>query len=540
MDPRYDHIKSEQEAQKLWEEQQTYAFSKLKTKEIFSIDTPPPTVSGTLHIGHVFSYTHADIIARYKRMQNYNVFYPMGFDDNGLATERFVEKKNKTKSHLMKRSDFIALCLKEVAEAEEQFIKLWKSIGLSVDWNHVYTTISDPVKKISQYSFLELYKKNYVYRQHEPALYCTTCRTSVAQAEIDNIEVSSTFNDIEFQTEDGQKLIIATTRPELLPACVAIFYHPEDTRYIHLHGKFAITPVFNKKVPILPDAKVTPEKGSGLVMCCTFGDQTDVYWYKMHKLPFIQVVGFDGKWTKEAGILEGLTVHDARKKTIELLTQAGKLLSQKAITHAVNAHERCKNEIEYLILSQWFIKILEHKEKFLELANKINWKPAFMQARYRDWVEHLNWDWCISRQLSAGIPFPAWHCQDCDHIIFAQVQDLPVDPREQACPESICPKCSSTNIRPDTDIMDTWNTSALTPQINIGWPDHINPEEAWPTIPMSMRPQAHDIIRTWAFYTIIKAYYHHDKLPWENIVISGHVLAGKEKISKSKGNEKMT
>ncbi|MFH0898479.1 MAG: class I tRNA ligase family protein [bacterium] len=385
MDTRYDHIKNEKEAQKLWEEQNIYTFTKDDTKKTYSIDTPPPTVSGKLHIGHIFSYTHTDIIARYKRMQGLNVFYPMGFDDNGLPTERYVEKKNKTKAHLMKRSEFIALCLQETALVEKTFEDLWKSIGLSVDWTKLYSTISDPVRKIAQYDFLQLYNKGLIYRQHEPSLYCTTCRTTVAQAEIDNIDVSTTFNDIEFQTENGQNFTIATTRPELLPACVAVFYHPNDTRYQHLKGLHAITPVFNKKIPILADPKVAMEKGSGLVMCCTFGDQTDIYWYKIHKLPFIQVIGFDGIWTKEAGPLEGLRVHEARKKALELLKESGKLLSQKNISHAVNAHERCKQEIEYLVLAQWFVKILDNKEKFLALADQITWKPEFMKARYKDW-----------------------------------------------------------------------------------------------------------------------------------------------------------
>lgn len=534
MDKRYDHKQGEQEAQNLWDQEQVYSFIP-DSRQVYSIDTPPPTVSGTLHIGHIFSYTHTDIIARYKRFQGFNVFYPMGFDDNGLPTERYVEKKHKTKAHLMKRSDFIDLCLQESAEIEKDFEKLWRSMALSVDWSKIYSTISEKSRKISQLSFIDLYNKNRVYRKMEPSLYCTTCQTSVAQAELDGVEMNTTFNDIEFTTASGEKLIIATTRPELLPACVAIFYHPDDKRYQHLNGTTATSPVFNREVRIMPDALVDPEKGTGVVMCCTFGDQNDIMWYKNYDLPFIHVVGLNGKWTSGAGPLEGLRVHDARKKVLELLKEEGKLISQKAILHNVNTHERCKREIEYMVLPQWFVNILDHKNEFLSLADKINWKPSFMKARYKDWVSHLNWDWCISRQRFFGIPFPVWHCSDCSNVMLADKKDLPVDPQEQAHPAGVCSECSSTNLVPETDVMDTWNTSSLTPQINENWPEGNSDFSS----PMSLRPQAHDIIRTWAFYTIVKAKYHNNDIPWKDIVISGHVLAGKEKISKSKGNEKM-
>jgi len=533
MDKRYDHASCEQKARELWDREKIYLFVK-DNRSVYSIDTPPPTVSGTLHIGHIFSYTHTDFVARYKRMQGYNVFYPMGFDDNGLPTERYVEKKHKTKAHLMKRSAFIELCLKETVEVEKMFEQLWRQMALSVDWTKIYFTISKESRKISQYSFIDLYNKGLAYRKQEPSLYCTTCRTSVAQAELDSIDVSTTFNDLEFETEDGEKIIIATTRPELLPACVAVFYHPDDDRYKHLDKKNAIIPFFKQKVKILSDDNVDPEKGTGLVMCCTFGDQTDIGWQKKYDLPFVQVVGLDGKWTEKAGPLNGLRVHEARKKMLELLQEEGKLVVQKGIVHSVNTHERCKQEIEYQILKQWFVNILDHKETFLTLADKINWKPAFMKARYKDWVNHLNWDWCISRQRFFGVPFPVWHCTECEKVILADVSDLPVDPQEQKFPGGKCPECNAGTIVPDSDVMDTWNTSSLTPQINAHWPEH---EDI--SLPMSLRPQAHDIIRTWAFDTIVKSWYHQKRIPWNDIMISGHVLSGKEKISKSKGNQKM-
>ena len=529
MDKRYDHKLVEKEMRELWERLLPYKFKgESDADNVYSIDTPPPTVSGALHIGHIFSYTQTDLVARYKRMRGFDVFYPMGFDDNGLATERFVEKKHKIRGHMLKRSEFVELCLKESQAAAKSFAELWKSVGLSIDWTKVYSTIS---QKVSQYSFLELYKKGLVYKKEEPALYCTSCRTTVAQAELNDLDVSSTFNDIVFATEQGRELVVATTRPELLPACVALFYHPEDGRYADLAGKEAITPVFGKKVPILADDAVDKEKGSGLVMCCTFGDQTDILWYKKHKLPFIQVVGHDGKWTEKAGVLSGLRVREARKKILELLEEGGLLKKQESIKHPVNVHERCSQEIEYLVLNQWFVKILDHKEDFLRLADEISWHPAFMKARYKDWVEHLGWDWCISRQRFYGVPFPVWYCGDCGEVILADVEELPVDPQEMQ--KKACPACSSGNVIPETDVMDTWNTSSLTPQLNTGWPD----AKSGLRVPMSLRPQAHDIIRTWTFYTIVKAFYHQNSLPWKEIAVSGYVVAkGKEKISKSKGN----
>lgn len=536
MDKIYNSAAHEKAVQSFWEEVKPYNFED-NGDPVYSIDTPPPTVSGTLHIGHVFSYTQTDLVARYKRMRGFNVFYPMGFDDNGLPTERFVEKKNQTKAHLMLRSEFITLCMDETHAVERVFENLWRSLGLSVDWSRVYSTISDKARRVSQYSFIQLYEKGVAFRQAEPSLYCTTCRTSVAQAELDGAQLPSTFNDITFQATTGEQLLVATTRPELLPACVALFYHPDDSRYQHLSSASAISPFFNKKVPVLADEAVDPEKGTGLVMCCTFGDQTDIHWYKKHNLDFVALVGLDGKWTNHGGPLAGMTAHEARKKMIELLESVGALKDQKKITHHVNIHERCKQEIEFIVLWQWFINILDYKEEFLALADRINWKPAYMKVRYKDWVTNLSWNWCISRQRFFGIPFPAWHCQSCGEILLADKSMLPIDPQETKYPGGACTACGSEKIVADTDVMDTWNTSSLTPQINLGWPDELVEGLSFP---MDMRPQAHDIIRTWAFDTIVKSYFHHNDIPWKDIVISGHVLAGKEKISKSQENSKMS
>ncbi|MGB8467410.1 MAG: valine--tRNA ligase [Candidatus Babeliales bacterium] len=546
MEKQYEHLKKEQEVQELWQHNNTFAFDKkaVADQKLFSIDTPPPTVSGSLHIGHIFSYTHADIIARFERMSGKAVFYPMGFDDNGLATERFVEKKHQVSPYALGRSAFIKLCEEETALARLSFKSLWQRLGLSVDWQLTYSTIEARVRALAQESFIRLHQEGLIYRKNEPALFCTTCRTSVAQAELDDIEQASTFNTIAFKDANGNDLLIATTRPELLPACVAIFYHPSDTRYTHLKGTTATVPVFGLQVPLLPDELVDPAKGTGLVMCCAFGDKTDVHWIKTHKLPYTLALDIDGRFKNHTGILAGHKVAEARKIILERLALDGALKEQKPIVHAVNVHERCKKEIEYLTIAQWFLSILPYKKEFIAAADAIDWHPAFMKSRYVHWVENLSWDWCLSRQRFYGIPFPAWHCTSCNQILIAQAKQLPVDPQETPY-AGTCPHCNSTAITPDTDVMDTWNTSALTPYICAQLYNQTNASVLDANVtkdfmPMSMRPQAHDIIRTWAFYTIAKSWMHSKSIPWKSIVISGHVLAeNKEKFSKSKEQKKL-
>lgn len=556
MDKQYNHQAAELEAQSKWHKEKTYSLAN-NPGPLFSIDTPPPTVSGNLHIGHIFSYTQTDILARYARMNGYSVFYPFGFDDNGLPTERYVEKKLDISAHKMSRTDFINLCLKETREVEHEFQKLWQRMGLSADWDNCYSTISDSTRKISQESFLRLLEKGFVYRKNEPALYCPTCRTSVAQAELDDAEKPSTFNDVVFKDEKGNNLIVGTTRPELLPAVNALLYNPEDSRYTHLAGTYATVPLFEHKVPILADDKVLIDKGTGLAMTSTFGDKTDVEWFKKHHLEYRPMIGLDGRMLAQAGMLAGLTVFSARAKVIEELQKAGLLVAQKQIMHTVNVHERCKKEIEYVMLPQWFLNLKDHKKKFIELGNHVNWYPAHMKSRYINWVENIGWDWCLSRQRFFGIPFPVWHCAHCQTVITPSFEQLPIDPQETAYKGS-CPKCKSNDIVPDKDVMDTWNTSSLTPyicmqllnpelksvfanpgqQARLATPDtSVFDSKSKDFLPMSLRPQAHDIIRTWAFDTIVKSWMHDNTIPWHNIVISGHVLAdSKEKLSKSKEN----
>lgn len=544
MENQFNHQSTQEKLRQKWEQEKTYALENNPGKP-YTIDTPPPTVSGSLHIGHIFSYTQTDFIARYKRMNGFSVFYPFGFDDNGLPTERYVEKKRNVKAHQLGRSAFIAVCLEETKIAEEAFKNIWQQIGLSANWSHTYSTIADNVRSISQQSFIELYNKGYIYRKSEPALYCATCRTSVAQAELDDQTQSSFFNDILFKDEYGNNLLVGTTRPELLPSCVALLFNPLDERYVHLKDSRAQVPLFNFEVPIIADEKVIIEKGTGLVMCCTFGDKTDIEWYKKFGFSYKQSIGFDGKMTADTDFLKGLSVIEARKKIIQELNRHGLLIRQQEISHAVSVHERCKKEIEFVILKQWFINLLDHKDKFLALADTIKWYPAFMKSRYKDWVENLGWDWCISRQRLFGIPFPAWHCNTCFAVLLPSTELIPVDPQEAPTLLSSCP-CGSQDILPDTDVMDTWNTSSLSPYIcyklltgNDGL--SLSSTKLSPFIPMSMRPQAHDIIRTWAFYTIVKTWMHHGIVPWQTIIISGHVLSeSKDKLSKSKDNSFMS
>jgi len=542
MEKKYDHLTGDAKSQQKWAKEQTYKPQQTSKKQLFSIDTPPPTVSGSLHIGHIFSYTQTDIIARFKRLSGFNVFYPFGFDDNGLPTEKYVEKKHKVSAHRMGRTDFIQLCSKESQEIGLVFAKLWQRMGISADWSRTYSTISADVRKISQASFIDLYNKGFVYQKEDPALYCTVCQTTVAQAELDDAQVASHFSDITFKTTDDQSVVIGTTRPELLPSCVALFYHPADTRYTHLAGKKVIVPIFGHEVPVLPDETVQQDKGTGLVMCCTFGDKNDIHWYKTHKLPYRQSIERNGTWSSNTGILAGMKAHVARETILAALEAEGLLGEKRPITHTVNVHERCKHEIEYIVIKQWFLNILDHKQAFLDAGETIAWHPTFMKSRYRDWVENLQWDWCLSRQRFYGIPFPAWHCMTCQHIILpSETTQLPIDPQETDCPVSVCPQCSGTTFRADSDVMDTWNTSSLTPYICDALfnsnSDNLFGSKIPALLPMSMRPQAHDIIRTWAFYTIIKGYMHHSTIPWKEIVISGHVLSSeKDKISKSKGN----
>lgn len=534
---KYNSKESEKKWQDFWEQNKVYKFDKNSEKKIFSIDTPPPTVNGKIHIGHIFSYSQAEMIARYKRMNGYNVLYPFGFDDNGLPTERLVEKKRGVKAHQTTREEFTKFCLEETKELEKQFKNLFSSVGFSYDWDYEYSTISEKSRMTSQKSFVELYKNNHVYFSEAPALWCTECQTAIAQAELETKEIPSTFNYLRFYFEDSKDFIeIATTRPELLASCQCIFINPLDKRCSELVGKKVRVPIFDFLVPILKDDKVDMEKGSGMVMCCTFGDVTDLEWFKKHKLEFKESILPNGRMSALCGKYEGLKVKAAREQIIKDLIDSGYMIKQEEIKHNVATHERCGTPMEITIKKQWFIDILSKKDEYIKAGNQINWYPEHMKARYTNWIENLEWDWCISRQRYFGVPFPVWYCKNCGKTVVADIKDLPVNPI--ACsPSKVC-ECGCSEFIPEKDVMDTWATSSLTPLINLNWCD--DEKFMSEAFPMSLRPNAHDIIRTWDFYTIVKSLYHTGKIPWKNVMISGHVMADKnEKISKRKGNSKM-
>ncbi|AOT69537.1 valine--tRNA ligase [Geosporobacter ferrireducens] len=536
MQKNYDFKQVEKNMQSFWKENNIYRFDVDSKDVIYSIDTPPPTVSGSLHIGHIFSYTQAEMIARFKRMQGYNVFYPFGFDDNGLPTERLVEKDEDIIAKNLPRSEFIMKCIATTEKYEREFKDLWHSLGFSVDWSLQYETISPIVQRISQKSFIRLFENGKAYMKESPVLWCTECQTSIAQAELETIDKDTAFNYIAFRVGE-ENLIVATTRPELLYGCVCLFVNPEDGRYKAYVGKSAIVPLYNYPVPILYDEKVSIEKGTGVVMCATFGDSTDVEWYERHKLPYRKIMLPDGRIDESVPFIGGLKVMPARKQIIKLLADNGLLTDSKNIIHTVAAHERCGKEIEIISSKQWYIDILSNKKLFLEAADKINWYPAHMKNRYTLWVENLKWDWCISRQRYFGVPIPVWYCKGCGKAILASEDRLPVNPLETS-PNMPC-ACGCNEFIPESSVFDTWATSSVTPQINAKWCEENDISNK--LLPMSMRTQAHEIIRTWAFYTIVKSLYHTGEIPWKDIMICGFVLAKKgEKISKSKRNSEQS
>ena len=525
-----------------WRENETYFFSPQGSQRVYSIDTPPPTVSGKLHLGHTYSYSHADFVARFWRMNGRRVFYPMGYDDNGLPTEKLVEKSLGITANQVGRDAFIDKCLEVSEQAEKEYQELWQRLGLSIDWRFTYRTIDKRARKISQLSFIDLYRNNLAYRQKAPAIWCTECQTSIAQAELDDLERQSEFVTLAFRREDGTNLPIATTRPELLPACVAVFVHPQDDRFKSLIGQTVSVPLFGQKVTVIADPLADPEKGTGAVMCCTFGDTTDVQWWRIHQLPLIEAIGRDGRMTEAAGDFANLTIAEARQKIIDALDAKGLVLARQPTSQSIRVHERCDTPVEYIIAQQWFVRILDHKSELIEAGQRINWQPEYMKARYRAWVENLNWDWCISRQRYFGVTFPLWYCEACNEVILADDDQLPVDPTVDS-PRGPC-SCGSTNFIPETDVMDTWATSSMTPQIVGRWSESQGDKKGGlyhQVFPFSLRPQAHEIIRTWAFYTIVKTLYHYNEIPWKNALISGWGIAGQGmgKISKSRGGGPM-
>ncbi len=561
----YDPAAVESHWQEAWVDDATYAYpdEDATPASAFSIDTPPPTVSGDLHWGHVYGSILQDVVARFERMRGRDVFFPFGYDDNGIASERLTERELGINHGDYSRREFQEKCREVCREYEDLFTEKMQSLGLSIDWDNTYKTIEPRVQRISQLSFLDLYDQGREYRQQAPAIWCPDCETAISQVEIEDEEREGHFHDIAFElvepgsdppadpegegaypvpTDPGDEIVISTTRPELLPACVAMFVHPEDEANAHLVGGTARVPLFDHEVPIFADDRVDRETGSGIVMSCTFGDQTDIEWYQAYDLPLRIAIDESGTMTDRAGEYAGLSTEAAREAIVEDLEAAGALLDREAITHTVRVHERsCDAAIEFLVTEQWYIKLLDKTDEYLEAGAEIDWYPEKMFTRYRHWIEGLEWDWCISRQRDSGVPFPVWYCADCDELILADREDLPVEPIADEPPVARCPSCGHDTFEPEEDVFDTWATSSLTPLINARW-DWDSDQAAFsmdrPEIyPMDVRPQGHDIISFWLFHTVVKCYEHTGEVPFETAMINGMVLdENREAMSKSKGN----
>jgi valyl-tRNA synthetase len=581
----------EQKWREHWEREGIYRFDRTKPREaVFSIDTPPPTVSGRLHSGHVFSYTHTDLIARYKRMTGKEIFYPMGWDDNGLNVERRVQLmtgtivdpslrydpdfeppiplggpapagQSKAKPVPVSRPNFIDLCQQVVPLLEESYHELWSTLGLSVDWSHTYTTIGPRATRISQLAFLRLLDRGIAYRAESPTLWDVDMKTAVAQAELQDREVPGVYYRIRFAGPLGEPLDIDTTRPELLPACVALVAHPDDKRYQGLFGKTASTPLFGVSVPIVAHEIGDPEKGPGLAMVCTFGDTTDVIWWRDLDLELRTLVQRDGRlrsveWgtapfeTDDPGRaqiayeeLAGKTAKQAQSRIVELLQESGDLTGDpRPITHSVKFWENGTRPLEIVSSNQWFIRYPD-KAVLLTKGEELTWWPAFMQVRYENWVNGLIGDWNITRQRFFGVPFPIWYPigddGSVDYLspIAADQSSLPVDPTTVVAPGfTESQRNQPGGFSADPDVMDTWATSSLTPMIVTGWQD--DPDLFARTFPLDLRPQAHEIIRTWLFTSVVRAHYEFDSLPWGNAAISGFIVdPDRKKLSKSAENQ---
>lgn len=533
---KFDVLAIEKKWQTEWEKQGIYHFNwKDSEKPVFSIDTPPPYPSGDFHMGNVLNWSYFDILARYKRMRGFNVYFPQGWDCHGLGIEVQAEKENKIKKRQVPPDQFRKLCEKLV----EKYIAIMKAgivdMGCSVDWTTEYRTMDPDYWRRTQLSFIILHKKGYMYQGTYPINWCPRCETAIADAEVNYEEHEGTLHYIKFQLQGSDDhLLIATTRPELIPACVAVAINPSDERFSKYIDGTILVPIVKRAVPIIPDETVDPKFGTGVVMICTYGDKADVKTVLHHKLPRVIILNEEGKINEKGGKYAGLTTEEARKETVADLEQEGWLVKTEKIRQERGTCDRCESPVEILELRQWFMKTRILTGRLEQEANEITWYPDYMRTRLIDWARSLDWDWVISRQRVFATPIPIWYCKKCSETILADESWVPVDPKLEKPRIDKCPKCGSTDFTPEVDVFDTWMDSSLSCAVHAGWPD----KKDWKRLfPADVHPSGIDIIRTWAYYLMVRHLALFDEKPYKSCLINGMVLGlDGRKMSKSLKN----